>query len=223
MTPSHFSQFQMQEYISSFSISIIAHHNRSQSFFLHVLNINVSIASMLNQFCIIEALSRLYVFQHSYLSNIGYWNPIITHFFLPMLLYTRVLPTFQSLFAFMLSRISIFSIVPTHFSFVVYQTFIIELSLLHIPFLDGSLPIYSNTQSICLIINSPVTSLSFFATFISLIQKLFLHISLNQLYLFTSSYICISFNKTTSNLNFLNYLSTWQCITCRSFSQNVVD
>ena len=119
----------MQEYISSFSISIIAHHNRSQSFFLHVLNINVSIASMLNQFCIIEALSGLYVSQHSYLSNIGYWNPIITHFFLPMLLYTRVLPTFQSLFAFMLSRISIFFPLYQHIS----HLSCIKLSLLNFP------------------------------------------------------------------------------------------
>ena len=46
----------MQQYISKFSISIFAYHNRSQSFVLQALNNNVTIAAMLNQF----PLFRLY-------------------------------------------------------------------------------------------------------------------------------------------------------------------
>jgi hypothetical protein len=54
---------------------------------------------------------------------------------------------------------------------------------------------YSNTQSISLIICSPVTILSFFATFIYLVNKPFVHISVKQPYMFVSSYIRISFSS----------------------------
>jgi hypothetical protein len=40
----NFSQIQMQQYISKFSISIFAYNNRSQTFVLQALNNNVTIS-----------------------------------------------------------------------------------------------------------------------------------------------------------------------------------
>ena len=65
--------------------------------------------------------------------------------------------------------------------------------------------------------NFHINIINFFATFIPLIPKVIICLSLKNLYMFMSSYIQSSFNTTTTSNTIKNHLSKWQCINCMNF------